>query len=216
MRLQCGSCEYVYDVIWLRKCVLNCHWPCIRGCSPVYSIIPVNKKSLKWSLFHIECWCYSAFWIQKETLPNVNPTNIAPGALWRIATPWRPADPRPLGGTEVGCKVGPGGLQEASHPSAYSFILLLASVPPVVSLQWFWPPPADLKPPLCLLKQHRVGFQPSTAGWIVEAGLNCANPPHVHQRSTEGPLDVIRQSPCPPLCLLPPPGGRLWSMQKCL
>ncbi len=87
-------------------------------------------------------------------------------------------------------------------------------MPPHFPLHWFWPPPANLMPPLCLLQWHRVGFQPSSTGWLVEAGLLCANPPHVHQRPAGGPLDVIRQPPCPPLCLLPPLGGRLCSVQK--
>ncbi len=29
-----------------------------------------------------------------------------PEGLRRPATPWKPANPQPLGGTEVGCKVG--------------------------------------------------------------------------------------------------------------
>ena len=33
------------------------------------------------------------------------PTNIAPAACW-TAILWQPADPHPLSGTEVGCKVG--------------------------------------------------------------------------------------------------------------
>ncbi len=51
-------------------------------------------------------------------------------------------------------------------------------------------------PPLWLLQQHRLSFQPSTTGLLAEAGLRCAKPLHVHQRPTGGPLDVIRRLPC--------------------
>ena len=35
----------------------------------------------------------------------------------------------------------------------------------------------QLMPPLCLLQWHRVNFQASDTGWLVEAGLLCVNPP---------------------------------------
>ena len=58
-------------------------------------------------------------------------------------------------------------------------------------LHWFWPPTADLMPPLRLLQSHRVSFQLSATGWLVEAGVLCAEPPHVHQRPAGGPLVVF-------------------------
>ena len=36
----------------------------------------------------------------------------------------------------------------------------------------------------------------------MEAGLLCAELPHVHQRPAGGPLGVTRWPPCPPLCRL--------------
>ena len=79
-------------------------------------------------------------------------------------------------------------------------------------LDWFWSPIANLMPPLCLQQWHRVGFQPSATGWLVEADLLCAEPFHCCQRPTGGPRGVNRRPSCPPLCLLSPPGGRLSSV----
>ncbi len=84
-------------------------------------------------------------------------------------------------------------LLEADHLSAYSIVLWPASVPTDFPLHWFWPPTADLKPSLCLLQWHRVGFQLSTTGWILEAGLLCSappSPPNVHQRPAGGLLYI--------------------------
>ena len=89
---------------------------------------------------------------------------------------------------------------EAGHLWAFSFILLPASVPTDVLLCWFLLPTADLKLPLCQLQQHRFSFQPSTTGWIVAAGLLCAEPLYDFQLPTNRPLDVIRWPPLPPLC----------------
>ena len=153
-----------------------------------------------------------------KALPNKHRTSSPPAALSRTATPWRPADPHPLGGTVQ--RWLQGGTSEgcwrlaASQPTL--IFLWPASVPPVVPLQRFWPPPADLKQPLCLLQRHRIGFQPSSTGWIVEAGLPCANLLHVHQRPAGGPLNVNRRPACPPLCLLSPLRGQLLCTQKCL
>ena len=141
------------------------------------------------------------------------PTNIVPAALQRPS-----GGQPPHGGQSTlihwvtqrcAAKWASGGPLEAGYLSAYSFILWPASVPPVVPHQWFWPPTANLELPLCLPQWHKVVFQASTICWIVEAGVLCTNPPHVHQRPAGGPLGVIRRPPCPRLCLLPPPGGRL-------
>ena len=75
-----------------------------------------------------------------------------------------------------------GRLLGASHLWAYCFISWPSSVPTDFLLHWFWLPTANLMPPLCLLQRHRVIYQPSTTGWIVEAGLLFAEPDHVHQR----------------------------------
>ena len=52
-----------------------------------------------------------------------------------------------------------------------------------------------------LIHRHRPGLQPSATGWLVEAGLLYAKPPHCYQRPTGGPPDVIRWPPWPPRCL---------------
>ncbi len=63
-------------------------------------------------------------------LITVFSTNLAPAALQRPATNWRPAALQPLGGTEMGRKVG---LQRTSEgwlplsPLFYPLILLCAS-----------------------------------------------------------------------------------------
>ncbi len=139
----------------------------------------------------------------QSTRLNKHSTNIAPAALQQPSEGQLPHGGQPTLTHQVAqrwaARWASGGSLEDSHLSAYSFILWPASVPPVVPLQWCWPPQADLEPPLCLFQWHRVSFQPNTIGWIVVAGLLCANPPHVHQRPSGGPLDVNRQPPCPPL-----------------
>ena len=98
---------------------------------------------------------------------------------------------------------------EAGHLWAYSSILLPTSVPTDVPLHWLWLPIADVKSPLCQLQWYRVGFEPSTTCWIVEAGLLCAEPPHDYQLPTGGLLDVIWQPPLLPLYHHSPLGGQL-------
>ena len=39
-------------------------------------------------------------------IPYKHSTSSPPVGCWRTATPWQPANPHPLGGTKVGCKVG--------------------------------------------------------------------------------------------------------------
>ena len=82
-------------------------------------------------------------------------------------------------------------------------------MPPHFLLHWFWLPTSDLMRPLCLLQWHRVSCQPSANDWLSDAGLLCAEPPHLPQRPTGGALDVIRWPSWPPLCLLTLLGGPL-------
>ncbi len=55
------------------------------------------------------CFYYNSFdqsIKECESIPYKHSTSGPPAALWRTAAPWRPADPHPLGGSEVRCKAG--------------------------------------------------------------------------------------------------------------
>ena len=65
-----------------------------------------------------------------------------------------PANPKPLGGTEVGFKVGLWRTSGGWPPLILLFYPLTPSVPAHFPLHWFWPPTADLVCPLCLLQQQ--------------------------------------------------------------
>ena len=141
----------------------------------------------------------------------LHPTNIAPTALQRADGGQPPHGGQPplihLVAQRWAAKVGLGRAAEGWLPLS----LWPASTSTDFLLHWFWPTTANIVPPLCLLQQHRVGFQSSITGWIVVAGLLCAESPHVHQRPADRPLDVIRRPPCPPPCWLPSFGGWLCS-----
>ena len=101
-----------------------------------------------------------------ESNPTSFPTNIGPAALQRPATQGIPATSQPLGGTEVGCRLGLWRACEGSPPPSlliHPLTLLCAS--PVL-LHWLWPPTANLMPSPCLLHWQRVGLQPSATGWL--------------------------------------------------
>ena len=128
---------------------------------------------------------------------NRHSTSSTPEGPQRPATLRRPAAPHPHFGAEMGCKVGLWRLFGGLSPLTlfYIYIPWPSCVFPVFPLHWFWPPTAKQMPPFCLLQRHRVGFQPSVVGWLVEDDLLCAKPPHVCQKPTGGPLDVIRRPP---------------------
>ncbi len=56
--------------------------------------------------------------------PYKHSTSSPPVGLQRTATLWRPADPHPLGGAEVGCKVGLCRAAEGWPPLSLLFYLL--------------------------------------------------------------------------------------------
>ena len=131
------------------------------------------------------------------------------------ATGWL-TDPHPLGGSGVGCK-------EGCRQTAGSRPPLSLPFHPHARLCAYWCSAslvlgANNQPQatLCQAQWHRVGFQPSIMGWIVVAGLLCADPPHDYQRSASAPLDVNRWLSLPPLCRHSPLGGQLHAAKKCL
>ena len=83
-----------------------------------------------------------------------------------------------------------GGLQSGSPEVLWKLSTskptLLSPNPPLClfSLQWLWPPTASLVTPLCVLQWQRLDLQPSATGWLVKAGLLCAEPPYCCQRPT--------------------------------
>ena len=122
------------------------------------------------------------------------PINIAPAALQRASggQPLHGGQPPLSHWVAQRCAVwwASGGLLAANLLWAQS-IRWPSSVPSDFMLDWFWPPTANAMLPLCLNQWHRLGFQPSATGCLVEACLLCAKPPHFYQRPTGGPLDVI-------------------------
>ncbi len=147
--------------------------------------------------------CLHTLWNKKKNTlwwSYIHSTSGPLADCWRTATPWWPDDTHALGGTKVGCKAGhwhSARLRLAT--SEPTLILLPTSVATDVLLHWFGPPTADLKPPRCWPQWHRVGFQASIAGWIVAAGLLCADPPHNYQLSARRPLNINRWLPLLPL-----------------
>ena len=141
-------------------------------------------------------------------LPYRHRTSSLPVGGQKLAPTGRPADHCPLGGMGWVVRWVAGGPLAGRH-RAYYFILLPTSMLTDGPLHWLWPPTDDLKLPLCQIQPHRVCFQPSITGWIVAAGLLCANPPHDYQKSASRPLDVNEQPPLLPLYRHSPLGGQL-------
>ena len=173
----------------------------------IYSISDLccttQMKSNKW--INLQYVCHGS---EVSFLPCKHSTRGPPEA----SHPMEASYLSPTGWHRSGLRNGP---PEASHLWAYSFSPWPSSVPPVYLFQWIWPPLTKLMPPHSLLLWHRFGLQPSATGWLVEAGLLCAEPPHCYQTPTGGTLAVIKQPPWPPRCLLLPPAGQRCSVQKC-
>ena len=127
------------------------------------------------------------------------PTSIAPATLQRASGGQLPCGGQPTLSHWVAerwaARCASGGPPEASHLCAYSFIPWPSSVPPDFMLDGFWPPIAKLMPPLWFHQWHSLALQPSASGWLVEACLLWAEPPHCYQGPTGGTLNVIRRPP---------------------